>query len=81
MFNKHVELFKRAFIEQKFNAFARNQLAALVLCLCAFGPATRTGFRTALLQFFQNLLHELAPVKAQVRQRQSSRQMRFGLKG
>ena len=50
--DKFVELFKRAFIEQQRDAFARRQLAGLVLALAAFRAAAGFRFGAAAAQLF-----------------------------
>jgi hypothetical protein len=58
--DEHVELFERAFIQQQFDTLARRQLAARVLRLNALFTTAKLGNRAAVLQLFENFLHETA---------------------
>ena len=55
MFDEHVELFKRAGIEQEFEPFASGQFAFAVLALNTFFPAAKPGLRTAVFELVQNI--------------------------
>ena len=50
MANKLVELFERAFVEQQVDAFARAELALLVLAFAALCSAALFGFGVELAQ-------------------------------
>ena len=47
-----VELFKSAFVEEEFDAFAGGELAGLVATLAAFGASTLFGGGVAMAEFF-----------------------------
>jgi len=51
MGNEFIELLKRAFVEQQFDALARRELAGFVLAFAAIRAATRFRFGIAAAQF------------------------------
>jgi hypothetical protein len=53
VYDKFIELLERAFIKQKFDAFARCQLSLRVLTLDAFASAAMFGVGGALAQAFE----------------------------
>ena len=54
--DEFVQLFESALIEQQVDAFARAQLALLVLALAAFGAAACFGLGVKLAEFFQTVV-------------------------
>lgn len=60
MFDEHVELLKRAFVEEEVDALARRQLAALVLGVDARLAAAEAGDAAAPFQFLENFLHAIS---------------------
>ena len=61
MRHKHIEFFKRAFVEQKLHPLARGQLAFRVLCLdTALSPA-RAGRNAASFKFGKYIGHGSPP--------------------
>jgi hypothetical protein len=50
MHHQFVKLFKRAFVEQKFDSLTRRHLSGSVLLFDARGAAALLGLRTALAQ-------------------------------
>ena len=54
----HVELLEGVLVHQELDALARRELAALVLGVDARLPAAEAGLRPALLQLFDDFLHD-----------------------
>ena len=57
MLHEHVEFLERAVVEEKFDAFARGELAALVLGVDALLTAAEPGAFAALVEDFENVFH------------------------
>ncbi len=60
--DKHVELFKRALIQQKVHPLARCEFAAPMLCVDAFLPTTQTRIRAAIVKLLQDIFHGQVPL-------------------
>ena len=62
MADEHIELFKAAFVQQEFDAFAGGQLAARVLCINAFLSTAEPRVFAALFEFGKDILHGKCPL-------------------
>jgi len=56
--DKHVPLFKRALVEQHFEAFARGQLALGVLGVDTLLATAQAGCGALFLELFQDVMHD-----------------------
>ena len=62
MADEHVELFKAVLVQQQFDAFARGQFAAGVLCVDAFLSAAKARVFAAPFEFGKDILHGKCPL-------------------